>query len=77
MRGPSTADWRPSGAWVDSTFVALIALRLALAALSWIITDEPMAGTDAGPGTEPPEQAKTGPDGRNATVSTSQFSWAA
>ncbi len=33
--------------------VGLVALLFALAAVAWVVTDERMAGMDAGPGTEP------------------------
>jgi hypothetical protein len=41
------------GAPVDRTGVALVAALLALAGLGWMITDERMAGMDAGPGSDP------------------------
>jgi predicted metal-binding membrane protein len=41
------------GASVDRTAVALVATLIALAGLAWTITDERMAGMDAGPGTDP------------------------
>jgi predicted metal-binding membrane protein len=53
MGGARTARWRPLEASVDRTGVALVAALLALAGLGWLITDERMAGMDAGPGTDP------------------------
>jgi predicted metal-binding membrane protein len=38
---------------VNLTGVALVAALLALAGLGWIVTDQRMAGMDAGPGSEP------------------------
>jgi predicted metal-binding membrane protein len=53
MRSVRTAHPRLWGAPVDWTAVALVAALLALAGLGWMITDERMAGMDAGPGSEP------------------------
>jgi predicted metal-binding membrane protein len=53
MRSASTARSQLLGASVDPTGVALVAALIALAGLGWIITDERMAGMDAGPGTDP------------------------
>ncbi|MBA3264740.1 MAG: DUF2182 domain-containing protein [Thermoleophilaceae bacterium] len=53
MRSVSTARPRPLGASVDRTGVALVAALIALAGLGWMITDERMAGMDAGPGSDP------------------------
>jgi predicted metal-binding membrane protein len=41
------------GASVDGAGVAFVAALIALAGLAWLITDERMAGMDAGPGTDP------------------------
>jgi predicted metal-binding membrane protein len=38
---------------LDRRQLALIAVLLGLAALGWLVTDERMAGMDAGPGTDP------------------------
>jgi predicted metal-binding membrane protein len=38
---------------LDPRQLALIAALLALAAIGWLVTDERMAGMDAGPGTDP------------------------
>jgi len=53
MRSVRTARPRLLGAPVDRTGVALVAALLALAGLGWMITDERMAGMDAGPGSDP------------------------
>ena len=37
----------------DPRRLALVALLLALAVVSWLVTDDRMAGMDAGPGTDP------------------------
>ncbi len=38
---------------VDPRWLTLVGLLLALALVGWIVTDERMAGMDAGPGTDP------------------------
>ena len=53
MRSVRTAPSRLLGAPVDRTGVALVAALIALAGLVWMITDERMAGMDAGPGSDP------------------------
>jgi hypothetical protein len=51
------------GASVDRTGVALVAALIALAGLGWMITDERMAGMDAGPGSDPVRSASSSPSG--------------
>jgi predicted metal-binding membrane protein len=53
MRSLTTARPRLLGGSVDRAGVALVAALIALAALAWTITDERMAGMDAGPGSDP------------------------
>lgn len=40
-------------AHADRRQLALVALLLALAIVGWLVTDDRMAGMDAGPGTDP------------------------
>jgi predicted metal-binding membrane protein len=44
---------RLPGVYSDPRRLALVALLIVLAAVGWVVTDERMAGMDAGPGTDP------------------------
>jgi predicted metal-binding membrane protein len=51
--GPARAPSPWETVELDARRVALIALLLVLAAVSWVVTGDRMAGMDAGPGTDP------------------------
>ena len=44
---------RLPGVYSDPRRLALVAVLIVLAAVGWVVTDERMAGMDAGPGTDP------------------------